>query len=438
MGIKKILKRFLPRQIIVCLQKIYELRLYIFYNIVQNKNIRLEKQLCQTIKKNKKMRVGFYVVYDASWGSRPLFEKMMNDPFFDVRIVVCPDTARGKKNQFLVLRKVFHELSELYGAAFVLNSFSESENRFIDYSDQFDVIGFANPYDAMTHRLYTVNYIVLEKKKLTFSNDYGYQGKLKYDAKLFKLNSYNMFWKSFVDNVQTKDLAAKEQYVGSRNIVISGSCKMDKLIPCVKNKKRKVILIAPHHTVQKTEGGLNLSNFLRLADFIQILPIKYPMIEFIFRPHPLLFTTLRKKELWGDDKVEEYIEKISAHTNVVYSDTGEYFAVFNESDAMIDDCGSFLAEYFYTKKPQCYILQSENTLDSEYLDFGKRFFNYVYKAFSEDDIYSFIDNVVIAGNDPLKNERIKFAEEIVMVNYPHVSQFIIDYFKTLGKQQGEI
>lgn len=99
---------------------------------------------------------------------------------------------------------------------------------------------------------------------------------------------------------------------------------------------------------------------------------------------------------------------------------------------------TFLAEYFYTKKPQCYILQNEDTLDSEYLDFGKRFFNYVYKAFSGDDICSFIDNVVIAGNDPLKNERIKFAEEVVMVNHPHVSQFIVDYFKMLGKQQGEI
>lgn len=430
MFIKKLLKKILPRSCIVALEKILEeMRFCIFYNKIQNDNAKLEKELYKKIAKLNKLRVGFYIVYDASWGNRALFEKMQQDTFFDVKVVVCPDTARGERNEFEVLHKVYKELCGLYGTEYVLNSFSEKDNHFIDYADAFDMIGFANPYDTMTHRFYTVDYIVRKKKKLTFFNDYGYQGKLRWDAGLFKLNSYNMFWKSFVDNEQTKLLAKKMQYVRTRNIVVSGSCKMDKLIPHIQHNNKKTILIAPHHTVRKIEGCLNLSNFLRFSDLIQSLPIKYPDVHFIFRPHPLLFVTLRNEDLWGDERVDNYIAQLTKNKNVVYSNRGEYFDDFNKSDAMIDDCGSFLAEYFYTNKPQCYVLQSQEQCDAEYLDFGKQFFKYVYKAFSEDDIYSFIDNVVIGENDPLKEERAVFSKNTVMINYPNVSQFIVNYLK---------
>lgn len=376
------------------------------------------------------IRVGFYVVYSASWSLRPLFEKMLKDKFFDVRIVVCPDVFRGEKNQNEVLYRVYNELCSVYGMKYVINSYDKNRG-FVDLSDNFDIIGIANPYDEMTHKFYGTEYLSTMKKKLVFYNVYGYSGLVSYDVKLLKCKSYNTFWKLFVDNEYYKQLAKKYQYIHGENMVISGLCKMDKLAFC-QNKNydgRKSIIIAPHHTVRKTENGLNLSNFLRFSELIQELPKRYKNIDFIFRPHPLLFVTLRCDDLWGNNKVDEYLARLLENENIVYSAEGEYLDIFNSSDAIINDCCSFLAEYFYTGKPQCYVLQDENQFNKEFTYFGKKLFNYVYKAFTKEDIYEFIETVVIKDNDIKKSKRIEFAEKEIMINYPNVSDFIINNLK---------
>ncbi|MBQ4407073.1 MAG: CDP-glycerol glycerophosphotransferase family protein [Bacteroidales bacterium] len=397
------------------------------YNRIQARYPKIVRDVRERVHKNNAIKVGFYVVYDASWGARPLFEAMQHDSTFEPKIVVCPDTARGNKNRDEKLKQTYENLVNLYGVEYVFNSYDDSLG-FKDLSNDFDIIGLANPYDNMTYEYYGANYLS-HKKKLVFFNAYGYQGKLTWEFQMMKLCSHNLVWKLFVDNVNTQIIAKQHQYIHGKNIVVSGSCKMDKLslVKATGLSDRKKIIIAPHHTVR--QGGLNLSNFLRFSELIQILPQKYPKIDFIFRPHPLLFTTLRCDDLWGEQKVDEWLNRLLQNENVTYSIEGEYFDIFKSSDAMIDDCGSFLAEYFYTGKPQCYVLRDDHQFETEYLDWGKKFFNYVYKAFTENDIFDFIDKVVVKGEDSLKEERQAFAKQEVMINYPHVADFVMDYLK---------
>lgn len=396
---------------------------------IQRKYKRIEKKLSSKVKRNQKIRIGFYVVYDSSWGARPLFEYLKNDERYSVSIVVCPDTARGKENEFTLLHTTYNRLSKLYGESYVFNSFDESKNSFIDYSDRFDIISFENPYDSMTHKFYKVRYLI-KKGKLTIFNSYAYQGKLKYDEFfLMKSEEYSLFWKFFVDNQETVEHAKNNQIIKGMNIVLSGYCKMDKFKKSISEAKNKTILLAPHHTVEN-KGFLHISNFLNYADYFLNLPAQYPEINFIFRPHPLLIPTLKKDTVWGIEKTEAYLNKMCSYTNVYYSTDGEYFDDFNKSDAMIDDCGSFLAEYFYTEKPQCYMLKNQESLDNEFSAFGKEMFTSIYKAFSEKDIHNFIEKVVIQNNDELKAVRENFARNRIMINYPCVSKFIGDYIFT--------
>lgn len=435
MFIKQMIKRILPKSLYSVLKKIKtffkEKFLIIKYNLVQKKLLKIQKSL----KKKQKLSVGFYVVYDSSWGARPLYEKMQGDSTFFTKIVVCPDVARGIENEKQILNQVYERLSKKYGSENVLLSYDNKQKKYIDYSDLFDIINLSNPYDEMTIEFYQVKYLN-SKNKLCFYNSYGYQGKLRYDIDLMKSDTFNLFWRLFVDNQATKEIAINEQYIKGKNVIVSGCCKMDDFHITTETKDNssryvRTVIIAPHHTVD--QSNLNLSNFLLYADFFKELPLRYPQIKFIFRPHPLLFTKLRREDFWGEKKVSEYIEQITSNKNLVYSTEGEYFDVFNESDALIDDCGSFLAEYFYTGKPQCYMLRSKEQFDTEYLDFGKKFFDYVYKAFSKEDIIHFIDDVVLNKNDPLKDSRLSFAKKEVMINYPDVSDFIIKYFKELMK-----
>ena len=96
---------------------------------------------------------------------------------------------------------------------------------------------------------------------------------------------------------------------------------------------------------------------------------------------------------------------------------------------MIHDCGSFTGEYLYTEKPCCYMLKKGADLSETYIPLGERCLENYYHAYSGEDICRFIEDVVINGDDPLKEQRTAFSRNELKVNYPHTSEFIIDYIK---------
>jgi len=98
--------------------------------------------------------------------------------------------------------------------------------------------------------------------------------------------------------------------------------------------------------------------------------------------------------------------------------------LFLTSDAMIHDCGSFMIEYHYTKKPVMYI--SNHNVD--YLsDFGRLAYNMHYKGSSPIEIETFINKVVLSGDDEMLFERRKFYQDhLLSPNNNSVSENIIN------------
>ena len=115
--------------------------------------------------------------------------------------------------------------------------------------------------------------------------------------------------------------------------------------------------------------------------------------------------------------------------NIVYDKTGDYLKTFADSDAIIHDCASFTAEYLYTEKPCCYMLKKGTNLTDTYIELGEKCLENYYHAYSKDDICRFIEDVVMNGNDSLKEQRTAFSRNELQVNYPHTSEFIIEYIK---------
>ena len=173
---------------------------------------------------------------------------------------------------------------------------------------------------------------------------------------------------------------------------------MDRLarVPAGAPRTRARIIVAPHHTIDRKADALSLSTFLEHADFFLRLPEMFPEADFVFRPHPLLFARLA------------------------------YFGTFAESDALVHDCGSFLAEYFYTGRPQCYLSDGKGTLEAQLLPFSERLYANVYHATTDDEIAAFVRDVAIAGRDPMKPARDEFAAAEVCVNHPNATARVID------------
>lgn len=376
-----------------------------------------------------KIRVAFLVVYDSVFPARPLFEKMLLDDMFSPSIVIIPDVSRGQDNMILQLQKAYNTLARQYSNVFL--PYDEKAKKFIDCSDQYDLVCFASPYDLMTHDFFTIKHWVAKKIALPFYLNYSYFT-LVYTQKILVFEFFNYLWKAFLDSELNVAEFRKRTLVGSNDVgIMVGYCKMDNLVnlkPTLRERKR--IIIAPHHTVRKWEGGLELSNFLSYCDLFQEIPRMYPGVDFVFRPHPLLFVNLRCDDLWGEEKTERYVSNLKSNPNCVYSDGGDYLDLFVNSDGIIHDCGSFILEYLFTENPSCYLLKGTNgEIDQTFTEDGKKCLEHCYKAFNRKDILGFIDNVIIEGYDPMKENRIKFVKEVLKINYPHATDMILNHIK---------
>lgn len=388
-----------------------------------NKNFfNLKRKLKKT---NNKIKVAFLVVFDSVFPASPLFELMLKDEMFEPYILVIPDVARGLEHQNYQLQKTYDTLKNKYGESLVKNSYVN--NKFKDYSKECDIASFANPYDHMTHNFYTIRHYII-KGALPFYINYGTMPDLYGRDYVINLDSLNACWKVFVDTKDNLDDVKKYTFTKGKNAVLTGYCKMDSLVKIEKkNLERKKIIIAPHHTVENPK--FPLSNFLQYSDFFLELPKKYPDIDFVFRPHPLLFVNLLNQGIWSQEKIDEYLKIMTSCSNVEYQEGGGYFETFVNSSAIIHDCSSFLMEYLYTGHPACYMLKDKSLINEIFAPIGQKCLENYYLACSEKDIKEFIDKIVISENDLMKENRINFAKNELMINYPNVAKFIIEDIK---------
>ena len=389
------------------------------------KYARILSALKQKIKKGEKIRIGFYVVFDSVFPAEQIFQMFLKDKMFDPFILVIPDVSRGEENMFYQLDKTYKTLSSKYKNVYM--SYDKKEKAFIDFLDKVDMVFFANPYDPMTHEYYRIER-VSDQNKLTLYTHYGY---LLSNATqhIFTGHTFSKLWKVFLLSRHEQKLLEKNEFSG-KNGILMGYCKLDGLAD-IKPKKRtrKKIIISPHHTVKEWKNGLELSNFLRYSDFFIKLFKKYPKIDFVFRPHPLLWINLENNNIWTKRQINKYIKDIKSISNVEFQNGGEYLETFVNSDALIHDCSSFSAEYLFVNKPCCFLLKDQEKLDQNSNAFHKECIKQHYPAYNEQEIIDFIENVVIKNKDLLREKRQAFVQKELLFEYPNVSTKMYEYIK---------
>ena len=283
-----------------------------------------------------------------------------------------------------------------------------------------DIVCHPSPYDLSDFR-YNPRWCV-GRPYLPIHVNYGYYRSL-YDRHLMANRNYAVFWKAFFECDATLAEYREHSILRGANAEVVGYVKMDALAtasPMVRNGNRRRVMIAVHHSV---EGGANdvlgLSNFLRYADFFADLPARFPDLDFLFRPHPFLFPVLARPKFWGPAKCAAWRERFLSHPNAVWSDGGDYFAEFASCDAIIQDCGSYLVEWFYTGKPCCYMLKSKADF-AKFAPLGRECLHRCHLAYEQGEIETFLRRVVLNGQDDLAGERERFRKAVA-VNHPHAA-----------------
>ncbi len=373
-----------------------------------------------------KIKVAFLVLFNGVFPFRAVFEKMSGDAHFDPWIIVIPNATRTREYQQTKYSEAFHDLSHQYGDR-VLHGYDWENGEILELHEVYQIVFFNNPYEQLVHKEHRAQYFLHRNVLMLYAN-YGFAA-LKFWDEVIATEFYNSMWKVCVETDGNLEYLKQHERLKGRNGLVTGYLKMDSFAnyrPSI--KKRKMILICPHHTVWGWDK-LNISNFLSYADLFIELPKRFPEIDFVFRPHPLLFDNLVAHRIWTEEQVERYLVKLLESPNMVYDKSGDYFQVFCDSDAMIHDCGSFIGEYLFTEKPCCYLLKSEEQVNKTLLPLGQDCIKQYYHAFQAEDIKYFIQNVVIEGQDPMKKQREAFSRNVLKKYYPFAADRIIDEIK---------
>lgn len=381
----------------------------------------------EKLRTGNRVKAVFFVSSASMFPLRPLFEEMLKDESFDPWIYAIPDLRWGGESVAANMEQCREQLTTFCPEDRVLMAEQDEFGTWQDVLEGADIAGYPSPYELSSFR-YNPHYAV-GRNLLPIIANYGYYRSI-YDREVMGNQCYAYMWKAFFECEANREEYCRCSAIGGTNVDVVGYIKMDALAKIVPEKHdRKRVMIAPHHSV---EGGTNkilsLANFIVYADFFKELPDRYPEIDFVFRPHPFLFKVMSRPNLWGPAKVDAYIADLKTKPNVIWSDGGDYFREFAESDGIIQDCGSYLVEYFYTGKPCCYMLKSPEDIESKFAPLGQDCLRHCYVAYDTAAIDAFLREVIVGGEDVKRAEREEFAKS-VMVNYPNAAKVALLHIK---------
>lgn len=367
------------------------------------------------LKKKDKINVVFFVMNLSMWKSDHILSLMQDSSRFDPIIVLLPCLQYSKEEAGRELFRMQQHFS-MQGACFI-SVYEEGDESICDIRTRLnpDIVFYQQPYTGVIPAMYEyynfpqslVCYIPYDFKTTAFK--WGYDNMIQ-----------NIAWRLFYPTVLHKNDAERLSYVKGKNVVICGYPTADDFLDRnrknidewkISSSKVKRLIWAPHHSVE-SYGALNYSTFFLYHNFMLEMAEKYrDSIQIAFRPHPWLLSKLYKHPKWGKQKADAYYKQWEILPNTFLSQ-GDYIDLFLTSDAMIHDCGSFSVEYHYTLKPVMFLTKPDHLQYES--DFGRMAFDIHYKGKSEEDIESFICNVVIKGNDEMHIQRAFFFKNYLL------------------------
>lgn len=390
------------------------------------------RQWCyiRKLKKKDVVNVVFFPMNVAMWKYQGIYDLLKQDKRFRLYIFLAPATTFSYESQC----KDMQEMRDY---------FTNRNMSFVDYELEKgeeaanvrtivdpDILFYAQPYeDCISHCLRFSCF----KDKLLCHVPYAFHAR-KAEFYNFNMRFNNIAWKLYYQSEENKKQAEQWAYNHGRNMIIVGNSNADEYAKPlehdpwkIKERNIKRIIWSPHFTIVDKIGFSQMSNFLNMADDMKQLAIDYSdKVTIAFKPHPRLYTELLKHPDWGEERTREYYDfwRNSSSTQL---ETGDFVDLFKGSDAMIHDSGSFTVDYLYFNKPVLYDNPDIEAAKDTANEMGKKAYDVHYKVSSNEDIKRFIDDVVLAGHDPMKAQREAYYQKYLLPpNGKTVAQNIYD------------
>ncbi|MGH2307431.1 CDP-glycerol glycerophosphotransferase family protein [Aliarcobacter sp. ERUVET-8] len=399
-----------------------------FMDIQKHYKIVLEEKI-KKIKNGSKIKVAFFISQQQLWCGQSVYNELEKSEYFEPIIVAFPDRENRVEsntktciNNYEFFKK--QSMNVIFG-------YDIEKDEFYNYEKiRADIVFFDQPYPRLPEDL---RWPIIYKDTLVCYIPYGYKvGNLKQDH--FNIELHNSCWTIFAESLWHKEQFINYGAHNGKNVVVSGYPKFDEyndkeLKKCniwklPKHKKYnsiKKIIWAPHWSIGKE---LQYSTFDKYYKFFLELATKNKNISWVLKPHQRLKHYITEIGFMSEKEANNYFNAWNKLDNGIYYNDSNYMDIFKTSDALITDCGSFLAEYLPTKKPIIHLINEKSI---GYNEIGEKLTDSYYKIFNREDLEATINNVILSENDYLKDIRLNNLY-LVTPNSNGAGKYIVDYF----------
>ncbi|MBR4905170.1 MAG: hypothetical protein IKZ53_10935 [Selenomonadaceae bacterium] len=399
------------------------------YNELTN---RIFKITVENIRRKDKIKVGFYFDFSTHWCGDDLYNAFAKDERFKLTVFILIDKGNEVNHE-----EILNDSKRF--KAHGLNVFEVKRDSH-DIPKQ-DILFRFHPYPQWVYPAFRLTNL---KVKETLLTHLSYSLHVSNSSLSYPL--HNVCWKMFYSSIVEMNVGKEKNKFDMPRGIYSGYPKQDIFFkPDTKfhfdwktaRPDAKKIIWAPHWSIN---GGAFYATFQWNYNFMYEFAKAHPEISWVVKPHSVLLmvaTTREHGTIFPSIKaLNEYFQKWNDLPNAqVY--TGIYYQdIFATSDGMIQDCGSFIAEYQYVDKPMIYLTRRDN---GGYNKLGEEILKASYTVDGKDldGIAAMMQRVFIEGDDYKAAERKAVFDKYL--NYPKTNGMLASEFiyKTIADELKE-
>jgi len=392
-----------------------------FYELKVRQNLAFikknQKRVLKKLKNKTPLNVIFYVYDETKWKSQSVYDLMEKDKRFNPKIIVTKNCAVEGNQNFQTAENVkkCYEFFKSKGMN-VEYGYDIQQDDFIPFeklTPEADIIFYSHPWYVYK----TQGPVMCSKFALTFYVPYFIPASEQWHE--YGLRFHKYIYRHYIPTDLTKDFYAKNMTDNPESLKVVGHPILDEILSRNTNlPARKYIIYAPHWTV--CGDNLRYSAFdwsgYKILEFAK----SHPELNWVFRPHPLLYKFILTSEFMTKDEIDNYFNEWKSIG--IYSDGGDYIDLFKQSYAMITDCGSFLTEYFVTEKPMIHLISSELKENAVINEIDKT----NYTAHNVEELNQHLNDLILNKNDYKKDARIKLLDKLQLKNNNSAKRIIED------------
>ena len=238
----------------------------------------------------------------------------------------------------------------------------------------------------------------------------------------YGLRFHQYLFRHYVPTDSIKDFYAKNMPNGGKSLKTVGHPILDYCFN--KENTPKYIIYAPHWTV--CGDNLRFGTFDWSGEKLLEFAKAHPEMNWVFRPHPLMYKFMQTSGFMSKEDVDKYYKEWEEIG--IYSQGGDYTDLFNESYAMITDCGSFLTEYFVSENPVIHLVSDKFTPNPTIKEIDKTY----YEAHNLEELEKHLNDVILNKNDYKKQDRIELLQKLNLKDNSSAKRIVDDLLSVLS------